>query len=217
MSDRALYRWAAAALVLSAITVTAGRILHPSSDAAGLSSPLWGPSHILWLTGLLTGMIGLTGLYLRQRREVAVLGFVGAAAAWMGMALLSGAMYFEAIIEPGLVRLSPELAEPMAQLSGEEIRSFLIAFFVAVGLFGGGFLLFGIAMYKAAVMPKWAVVLFVTGSVVGGPQGFLPVAVATLAFLTMGVGLAGLGVALWADPEASVPHPTATPRVAEES
>lgn len=77
---------------------------------------------------------------------------------------------------------------------------------MAVGLFGGGFLLFGIAMCKAAMMPKWAVILFVTGSVVG-PQGFLPVAVATIAFLTMGVGLAGLGVALWADPEASEPHP----------
>jgi hypothetical protein len=112
-------------------------------------------------------------------------------------------MYFEAIIEPGLVRLSPELAEPMAKFSGEQIRTFLITFFVAVGLFGGGFFVFGVAMYKAAVMPRWAVVLFVVGSVVGGPQGFLPVAVATVAFLTMGVGLAGLGVALGRTPRHS--------------
>ncbi|MGH8946695.1 MAG: hypothetical protein ACRDVL_11160 [Acidimicrobiia bacterium] len=217
MSDRTLYRWAAAALVVSAITVTAGRILHPSSDAAGLSSTLWGPSHISWLVGLLTGMIGVTGLYLRQRIEVGRLGFVGAAAAWVGMGLLSGAMYFEAIIEPGLLRLSPDLAESLALLSGEEIRSFLVTFFVAVGLFGGGFLLFGIAMYKAAVMPRRAVVLFVAGSVVGGPQGFLPVAVATLAFLTMGVGLAALGVALWSGVEASEPRPRAMRRAAEGS
>lgn len=216
MSYRTLYRWAAAALIVSAVTVTAGRLLHPSSDAAGLTSPLWAPSHISWLVGLLTGMFGLTGLYLRQRQEVGRLGFVGAAAAWTGMALLSGAMYFEAIIEPGLLSVSPDLAESFARLSGEGVRAFLVSFFIAVGLFGGGFLLFGIAMYKAAVMPKWAVAIFVVGSLVGGPQGFLPVAVAYAAFLGMGVGLAALGLALWADAGSERP-PTAVSHLAGES
>lgn len=90
MSTRSLIRLAAVALIVSAASVTLGRILHPADELAGWTSPLWGPSHVLWLVGLVTGMFGVVGLYLRQRQEIHLLGFVGAGLAWIGMALLSG-------------------------------------------------------------------------------------------------------------------------------
>jgi hypothetical protein len=74
MSTQGLFRWAARALIVSAVSVTLGRILHPAVDSAGLTSPLWGLSHFLWLVGLLTGMVGVVGLYLWQRKAVGVLG-----------------------------------------------------------------------------------------------------------------------------------------------
>jgi hypothetical protein len=215
MSSRTLFRWAAAALIVSAVSVTLGRILHPAVDAAGITSPQWGVSHILWLIGLLTGMVGLVGLYLRQRKDVGVLGFIGAGAAWVGMALLSGTIYFEGIIEPAVLAQAPALAETL--VSGEGWGVFFAVFLVSVALFGVGFLLLGIAMYRAAVLPRWAVVLVVVGSVVGGPQSLLPRPIATLAFLTLGVGLAGLGCGLWASAEAPSAHPAVggRPSVAE--
>jgi hypothetical protein len=62
-------------LIVSAVSVTVGRILHPAGDAAGITSAQWGWSHLLWLAGLLTGMIGVTALYLRQRAQLGRLGF----------------------------------------------------------------------------------------------------------------------------------------------
>jgi hypothetical protein len=195
MSTKSLFRLAAAALIVSAVAVTAGRILHPPSDAVGLTSPLWGASHLLWLVGLLTGLVGVFGLYLRQREEVGWLGFFGAGLAWVGMAWMSGAIYFEAIIEPSLLARHPTLVEFF--LNPEQAGVFIVVFLASVALYALGFLAFGIAMLRAAVLPRWAIVLLIVGSVIGGPQGFLPTAVAVTAMLALGAGLLGLGYGLW--------------------
>ena len=57
LSSQRLIRLAPAALIVAAVSLTLGRILHPTNDLAGWTSPLWGPSHVLWLVGLVTGMI----------------------------------------------------------------------------------------------------------------------------------------------------------------
>jgi hypothetical protein len=203
MSNQRLIRLAAAALIVAAVSLTFGRILHPADELAGWTSPLWGPSHVLWLVGLVTGMIGVVGLYLRQRQEVRLLGLVGAGLAWIGMALLSGAMYFEAVIWPDLLVQTPAAIESLGDLSG--YGTYLAVFLVSVASFGVGFLIFGIAMLRASLLPRWAIILVIIGAVIGGPQGFLPPLVATLSFVALGVGLVGLGFWLWG--AASDPYP----------
>jgi hypothetical protein len=110
---------------------------------------------------------------------------------------------------------APALVETL--VNGEGWGVFFAVFLVAVALFGVGFLLLGIAMLRAAVLPRWAVVLVILGSVVGGPQSLLPRPIATIAFLTLGVGLADLGYGLWASAEAPTTHPAlgGRPSVAE--
>jgi hypothetical protein len=211
MSAQTLYRWSAAALVVSALSVTVGRIIHPTVDAAGLTSPLWGWSHVLWLAGLVTGMAGVTGLYLRHRAKLGRLGVTGAALGWLGMALLSGAIYFEAVIEPALLDRAPELVDVLVDSAA--LGSFLAVFLASVMLFAVGFLLFGIALLRARVSPRWAVLLVIAGSVIGGPQGFLPPPVAIASFLALGTGLAALGYGLWT----SVESPTRESAVAREA
>ncbi|MGH2385044.1 MAG: hypothetical protein ACRDGB_08360, partial [Candidatus Limnocylindria bacterium] len=109
MATRVLFRLTAILLIVSAVAVTVGRLLHPALDHAGMTSAAWAPAHWLWLIGLLAGMAGVTGLCLRQREEVGMLGFIGAATAWTGMALMSGAIYFEAVVQPGLIQAEPQL------------------------------------------------------------------------------------------------------------
>lgn len=109
MQTPTLFRFAAVLLAISALTVTVGRLLHPALDHAGMTSAAWAPAHWLWLIGLLTGIGGVTGLYFRQREQVGVLGFIGVVAAWSGMAFMSGAIYFEAVVQPGLIANQPHL------------------------------------------------------------------------------------------------------------
>ncbi|MDP8971013.1 MAG: hypothetical protein M3N52_11060 [Actinomycetota bacterium] len=195
MTTRTLFRLSALALVVSAVAVTGGRVLHPALDRAGLTSAAWAPAHWLWLVGLLAGMIGTIGLYLRQHQRLGLLGFFGVATAWIGMGLMSGAVYFEAVIEPGLIDHTPQLVDAFVRYEG--LGAFLPVFLTSAIAFGVGFVLFGIAMFRAGLLPKWAIALVTVGAAIGGPQGLLPPVVAYSAFLALGAGLIGLAYGLW--------------------
>jgi hypothetical protein len=194
--------------MVSAVSVTIGRLLHPALDHVGMTSAVWAPAHWLWLTGLLTGMGGITGLYLRQRVQVGRLGFIGAATAWTGMALMSGAIYFEAVVQPGLIDAQPALVASFVEYRG--MGAYLPVFLASAVAFGLGFLAFGIAMFRARTFPRWAIVLMTTGAVIGGPQGLLPPIVAYGAMLALGLGIAALGYALWTGVESVTSEPQAT-------
>lgn len=208
MQTRTLFRLAAVLLMVSAVSVTIGRLLHPALDHVGMTSAVWAPAHWLWLTGLLTGMGGITGLYLRQRVQVGRLGFIGAATAWTGMALMSGAIYFEAVVQPGLIDAQPALVASFVEYRG--MGAYLPVFLASAVAFGLGFLAFGIAMFRARTFPRWAIVLMTTGAVIGGPQGLLPPIVAYGAMLALGLGIAALGYALWTGVESVTSEPQAT-------
>jgi hypothetical protein len=195
MDARVLFRFTAVLLIVSAVAVTVGRLLHPPLDHAGMTSSAWAPAHWLWLVGLVTGMAGVTGLYLRQRAQVGLLGFVGATTAWTGMALMSGAIYFEAVVQPGLIEAQPELVASFVEYRG--MGAYLPVFLASAIAFGVGFLVFGIALFRTGRFPKWAVLLMAAGAAIGGPQGLLPPVVAYGAMLALGLGIAGLGHALW--------------------
>ena len=66
----------------------------------------------------------------------------------------------------------------------------------AVGYLLGG-LLFGIALFRARVVARWAAVLLAVGSVITILVPVLPHAFERLLALPMGVALAALGYSLW--------------------
>ena len=203
MSTTALYRWAAAAVVLSAVSMTVGGALHPPVEAASITTPQWAVAHVLWWLGTVLGMLGLVALYLRQQQAVGVLGFLGAGLAWVGTAVLSGAMFFEGIVEPTLLAGQPDL---VAGFPGDESwRPFMVAVLAAGVLLGMGFLIFGATMLRAAVLPRWAIVLVMVGAPIQGVSALLPRPIAALGGFSLGVGLTGLGYGLWVSTAAADP------------
>lgn len=80
-----------------------------------------------------------------------------------------------------------------------------------------GFVLAGSAMYRAAVLPRWAIVLASLGAAAAGVQFLLPRAIAVLAFLSLGVGLTGLGYGLWTSVRGPRPRPAAAGPAAQVS
>ncbi|HUF26435.1 MAG TPA: hypothetical protein VMM18_05565 [Gemmatimonadaceae bacterium] len=196
MSTRALFRMAAVALAVSGLFLTVGLILHPVRPFSDrIATPGWTIAHLFWWIGGLAGIVGLTGLYLRQREAVGVLGFAGACLAVIGLGLVASAMYFEALIAPGLAARAPALFEGFP--TGGEWEGFLGGVLASGALFGVGFLLFGVAMLRARSMPRGAIILAVAGGVPFAVNFLVPRPLAVLAVIALATGLLWLGSTLW--------------------
>ncbi len=74
-------------------------------------------------------------------------------------------------------------------------------------LLGG--LLFGIATFRARILPRWAAGLLAVGAAVTPAAALLPHPLQRLAAVPMGIALAWLGYALWSErrEQASEPLP----------
>ncbi len=62
-----------------------------------------------------------------------------------------------------------------------------------------GGLLFGIAMFRAGVLPRWAAGLFAAGAVLPIVLGTLPHPLNRTFAIPMGIALVWLGYALWSE------------------
>lgn len=204
VTSRTLYRISATTLVLTGVSLAIGQFLHPEPPfAESVATTQWAAAHVLWWLGGLAAMLGFSGLYLRQRDSLGLLGFVGCSFAIVGSALIACAMFFEAFIAPTIAAQAPELFNSYPAGGGWE--GFLAGVLAAGGLLGVGLLLFGIGMYRTGIMPRWAIVLTVLGGVPFAVNFLLPHAVAIMAAIAFGVGLAGLGIALWKRANPQIP------------
>jgi hypothetical protein len=123
----------------------------------------------LYLLGSVLLLLGLIGLYVNQSEEAGVLGLAGFLTAFLGTALLVGALWFELFITPALAVEASGLAEAELGLLG-----FILVFLLSAL----GWILFGVATLRARVYPRWAAVLLI----VGGLVAFVPVPLAGVVF-----------------------------------
>ena len=63
-----------------------------------------------------------------------------------------------------------------------------------------GFVLFGIATWRAGVLPRWAALIFVLSALFGIAAIFSQ-AVFSVGAIVIAIGNAWLGYAVWADPD----------------
>ena len=136
---------------------------------------------MLYLLGTMLLLLGLVGLYASQSKAAGALGLVGFLVAYLGTALVSGALWFELFITPSLAAEAPELAEAELGLVG-----FILSFLLVII----GWVLFGVATLRARIYPRWAAVLLIVGAVVS----FVPI---PLSGIVLSVAVAWLGFVLF--------------------
>ncbi len=161
-------------------------LVHPSSP----QSAAWVPMHLLFFAALIATLLALVGILLYQLQQARRLGFVGFFAAFVGtaMMLLEGREHlFSPDFGVGTPRGLPELI-------------------VASLVFSIGYVLLGLAISQAGVLPRGAGILLA----VGGPiVAFSPPigvqAVLIFGNVLFGIGLVWLGYALWTGTEHEQP------------
>jgi hypothetical protein len=210
-----LTRAAGLAAMAGGAIFIAVQIGHPNLSADLVTTTEWTVRQSAKIVMAVLSLIGITGMYLRQTRQVGVLGLLGY--------LLFGAGYliilsFEAIglfvlpllapTSPGYVTDVLAVAVPGGQAVGE--IGLVLPLSVAAGItFLGGGLVFGIALLRAGILARWAAALLAVGSLAPVGVVLLPQVNYRLFAIPTAVALVGLGYSLWREQRSPAVQPVA--------
>jgi len=205
MSASNVIRWAGLSLVVAGVLLVVGTIIRPADVPESIATNLWVVALYLFLGSVIFGVFGTFGLYARQVKEAGLLGLVGFLMLIVARLLFTGLTFFEAFIIPVLATEAPQFIGGL--FAGEISLGVLETVILVAGpleVIGG--LLFGIAIIRAGILPRWAAILFIIGIV---PGRFAPEVVVRISSVVLGIGLAWLGYALWSErrEKASEPSP----------
>ena len=204
VTNSTLSRAAAACAVLSGLLYVGIQFIHPEETVAAVSTDSWAIVALMTVAFAVLGLVGLTGIYLRQTEEAGVLGLIGYLSLALFFLLPITFSFAEAMILPLVVDDAPGFVENFNGLfNGEGSDGSLGALesisTVAGVLYLAGGLLFGIAMLRAKILWSWAAWFVIAGAVVAPLASVVPHEVGRFAAVPFGIGLIGLGLSLWSD------------------
>lgn len=205
MTASKLIRWAGLSAMAAGIIFVVIQPIHPLDVLASVTTDQWVIIQSLKTAMGLFGLLGLAGLYARQVNEAGWLCLAGYLLFSLFFAHTIAFAFTEAFVLPLLATEAPTFVESFLGIfsgyPGEMDLGVLPALYALAG-FGyvlGG-LLFGIATFRAGILPRWAAGLLAVGAV-------LPILLSSLVphpldrtfAVPVGLALAWLGYALWSE------------------
>ena len=156
-------------------------------------------------------LAGITGMYLRQVRQTRVLGLVGYLVFGAGYLLMLSTEVIAACVLPVLAHTSPGYVNDVVTAaaggsSAGNIGAMQILFDVSGFAYMAGGLLFGVALFRARVLARWAAALLALGTLATAALAVLPQSFNRPLAVPTGVALIGLGISLWRDQRKPLPE-----------
>ncbi len=183
--------------------------IHPPENLASVTGTSWAVVGGMTLAFSILGLVGASGIYFRQVKQAGLLGLVGYVMYAAFFLLTTVFTFAETFILPPLASQAPKFVTSFLGIfsgtAGEADLGALGAFAIvgfAAYLIGGS--LFGIAVFRARVLARWAALAVVFASVSTLLIPLLPHAVGRYAAVPMGIALIGLGHSLWSDQRPAV-------------
>ena len=200
-----LIRWAGLSAMVAGIIFAGIQPIHPPDVLASVTTTQWAIILSLKTVMCIFAMLGLTGLYARQVNETGWLGLAGYLLLSLFFAHTLAWAYIETFVLPLLATEAPTFVGGfMGIFNGHPVQMNLGALpllFDVVGAAGfvlGG-LLFGIATFRAGILPRRAAGLLAIGGVSPLVLGTLPHPFYRSIPVLTGLALAWLGYALWSE------------------
>ncbi len=210
-------RWAGLAAMGAGIIYITIQAIHPLDVLSSVTTTGWATTHYLSIVMDLLAMLGITGLFARQVEKSGWLGLAGYLL-FGGFWAFSVALHFiEAFISPIVATLAPKFVEGLLGMvaghpSEINLGALPTVYGMLIGLVGyvlGG-LLFGIATFRANVLPRWAGGLLAIGTllpVLNSLSSVVQHPYDRIFAVPVGLALAWLGYALLSERRESVSEP----------
>lgn len=199
-----LMRLAGLCAILAGTCYVLVGLFHPPNLASSVTSTRWQVVHVLACAMVFFGLLGMAGLYARQAVKSGWLGLTGYVFFSLWLVLIMGFSFVEAFILPHVARTRPAFVRAWVGMFAGPKGNFDIGVLPTIWTLTGfvyilGGLLFGIATFRAGILPRWAGALLAIGTVLAPIASQLPNASQPKAAVPVGVALAWLGYALWSE------------------
>jgi hypothetical protein len=162
-----------------------GRLLGGHDIVAFASDPVTIVANAGYAVSFALLAVALVAVYLRQARAAGTFGALAFAVALVGVVEHAGNMWFDGFAAPWIAAVAP------AAFAAERTPVLLAGALASYALFGLGWLLFGVSVLRARVLPRAIGIAFLVSGVLGLAAGAAPFgAPVGLTFLVLGVWLA---------------------------
>ncbi|HEY3409153.1 MAG TPA: hypothetical protein VGK53_13355 [Propionicimonas sp.] len=197
-----LIRAAGVSAIVAGLLFCGVQVNHPAVDLAFVSTTEFAIRQTMKVCFTLLALIGITGMYLSQVKKAGVLGLIGyliLGAGFIGMLTLEVAAL---VILPAIVHTSPEYVSAAIGVALGGKAAFDIGLMSALNSFVGitymtGGLVFGIALFRANVLARWASILLAVATPLSILIPLLPFINQRLFAVPTGLALIALGSSLW--------------------
>lgn len=208
ITTTSLTRAAGISAAAAGLLFIAVQINHPPMDVASVATTEWVVRNSMKVAMGALSLVGITGMYLRQVRQVGLLGLVGYLLLGAGYLLMFATEVVSAYVLPALVDVAPGYVNDIlvAAAGGTPVGDIgamaTVLAVTGIGYMVGG-LVFGIALFRARILARWASALLAVGTIATASLAVLPESFNRPMAVPVGVALIGLGVSLWRDQRTS--------------
>jgi hypothetical protein len=206
-----LTRAAGLAAVAGGLLFIAVQFKHPHLDAAFTTTTEYAVRETMKIFMAVLSLIGITGIYLRQVKQMGVLGLIGYLVFGAGFLTLLSVQMIGVFVLPDLAASQPGYVNdvfavatsgtPIGDVSRMQTLSMISISYIVGGT------LFGIALFRAGILARWASVLLTVGAVATLATSLLPMVAQRLFAIPVSVALIGLGYSLWREQRTAAARP----------
>ncbi len=204
LTSEHLIRAAGLSALVAGICYVLVGIFHPANIPSSVTTTRWEVVHVLACAMCFFGVLGVTGLYARQAARTGWLGLIGYLMLELWLVLIMGFSFVEAFVLPHVASTTPAFVRAWMGMFNGPAGTFDLGMLPTVWtltapLYILGGLLFGIATFRAGILPRWAGALLALSTLLAPVAAVLPNAAQPKMAIPLGIALAWLGHALWTE------------------
>jgi len=177
---------------------------HPPADVANVVTPEMAVRETAKAVMAVLALAGFAGMLLHNRHRFGVVGVVGYVLVSVGYLAMFANQVIVACVLPTVAETDPGYVQAYldAAVGGSPSRDIggMSVLFAITGVgYALGGLLFGIALFRAGILSRWASLLLAAGTTSALALSMLPESFNRPFAVPVGVALIGLGTSLWQD------------------